>query len=219
MSVGSCDCCLLRKTKLYVTLWVHLYQKDILFNFEREVLHGDHDNNFQQLCSVWVGLMTLTHLSWSPERERMKHLSCIASVVLLVWVWIFRESRTHCVDLETAYNQSCKKLDHSVQVSKGPSAVLVTSWSALCASWANMCTVSRWLFECVVAISLGLGSVYVSSWWLSVSGWVELVCVCVCVCERERVCVCVCVCVCACVCADVTWNVPLYNLCDFIFVL
>ena len=71
--------------------------------------------------------MTLTHLSWSSEREFMGHLSCIAAVALLVLLWIFRESRTHCMDLETAYNQSCKKLDHSVQVSKRPSAVLVTS--------------------------------------------------------------------------------------------
>ena len=29
------------------------------------------------------------------------------------------------------------------------------------------------LFECVVGVWLGLGSEYVSSWWLSVSGWVE----------------------------------------------
>ena len=33
-----------------------------------------------------------------------------------------------------------------------------------------MYTVSRLLFECVVGVSLGLGSVYVSSRWLSVSG-------------------------------------------------
>lgn len=33
-----------------------------------------------------------------------------------MWIIFIRESRTHCVDLETAYNQSCKKLDHSVQV-------------------------------------------------------------------------------------------------------
>ena len=33
-----------------------------------------------------------------------------------------------------------------------------------------MYTVSRFLFECVVGVSLGLGNVYVSRLWLSVSG-------------------------------------------------
>ena len=33
-----------------------------------------------------------------------------------------------------------------------------------------MYTVSRLLFECVVVVGLGLGSVHVSSRWLSVSG-------------------------------------------------
>ena len=66
-----------------------------------------------------------------------------------------------------------------------PTAIWLNStWSALCASWANMHTVSRLLFECVVGVWLGLGSS--SSQWLSVSGWVELiladVCACVCVC-------------------------------------
>ena len=57
----------------------------------------------------------------------------------------------------------------------------------LLAHWANMYTVSRLLFECMVGVWIGLGSVYVSSRWLGVSSWVELlfgasVCVCVCVC-------------------------------------
>lgn len=29
---------------------------------------------------------------------------------------IDRESRSHCMDLETAYTQGCKKLDQSMQV-------------------------------------------------------------------------------------------------------
>lgn len=29
---------------------------------------------------------------------------------------IYRESRSHCMDLETAYTQGCKKLDQSMQV-------------------------------------------------------------------------------------------------------
>ena len=52
----------------------------------------------------------------------------------------------------------------------------------------TMYTVSRLLFECVVGVWLGLVSVSLSSRWLSVSGWVELVlacaCVCMCVCAR-----------------------------------
>ena len=73
-----------------------------------------------------------------------------------------------------------------------PTAIwlLNSALSALCASWANMHTVSRLLFECVVGVWSGLGSVYVSSQWLSVSGWVELiladVCVCVCVCWCDK---------------------------------
>ena len=47
-----------------------------------------------------------------------------------------------------------------------------------------------------MVVWLGLGSVYVSSWWLSVSGWVQLILVCVCVhvCVRMRVCLFVCWC-------------------------
>ena len=61
------------------------------------------------------------------------------------------------------------------------------AWSALCASWANIYTVSRLLFECVVGVWLSLGSVYVSSRWPSVSGWVEYwqACVCVCWCDMS----------------------------------
>lgn len=32
------------------------------------------------------------------------------------WIMIDRESRSHCMDLETAYAQGCKKLDQSMQV-------------------------------------------------------------------------------------------------------
>ena len=34
----------------------------------------------------------------------------------LITLYIFRESRSHCVDLETAYKQGCQKLDDMMQV-------------------------------------------------------------------------------------------------------
>ena len=81
-----------------------------------------------------------------------------------------------------------------------------------------MYPVSGLLFDCVVGVWLGLGSVYVSSRWLSVSGGVQLIlaCVCVCVCVYVSVCVHVCVCVCV-----LMWHeyLHVYNLCDFTFVL
>ncbi|PVD36862.1 hypothetical protein C0Q70_03852 [Pomacea canaliculata] len=47
------------------------------------------------------------YIMFSMEKKIMLCINCFRDMRI--------ESRTHCVDLETAYNQSCKKLDHSVQ--------------------------------------------------------------------------------------------------------
>lgn len=47
------------------------------------------------------------YIMFSMEKKIMLCINCFRDMRI--------ESRTHCVDLETAYNQSCKKLEHSVQ--------------------------------------------------------------------------------------------------------
>ncbi|KAK6176939.1 hypothetical protein SNE40_015141 [Patella caerulea] len=47
------------------------------------------------------------YIMFSSEKKIMLCIKCFRDMRV--------ESRTHCVDMETAYNQSCKKLDQSVQ--------------------------------------------------------------------------------------------------------
>jgi hypothetical protein len=37
------------------------------------------------------------------------------------------EARLHCVDIDTAYTQGCKKLDRAVMVSVSPHAIMETT--------------------------------------------------------------------------------------------
>lgn len=74
-----------------------------MFSSHDVVLMTKRTRDIHKRCS----LHGEPYIMFSMEKKFMLCINCFRDMRI--------ESRTHCVDLETAYNQSCKKLDHNVQ--------------------------------------------------------------------------------------------------------
>ncbi|ESO98529.1 hypothetical protein LOTGIDRAFT_142801 [Lottia gigantea] len=74
-----------------------------MFSAHDIVLLSKRTKDIHKKCS----LHGEPYIMFSSEKKIMLCIKCFRDMRV--------ESRTHCVDMETAYNQSCKKLDQSVQ--------------------------------------------------------------------------------------------------------